>query len=200
MACRERVMCRKGVAMVGFHESSRSLLSRRAAVVGLGVAFVSRGVVAAQEATPAALPSPLSEWIAGWQALDPDRVAAMYAEDAIHEVVATGETFSGREAVRANIAALMTAVPDAALTVNQAFATGEVGAIDWTFTGHYSGQLPGFPPPAGQELAFRAATLFELEDGLVVRTTEFYDLYGLFIQLGLPPPSGGEMAATPERA
>jgi hypothetical protein len=40
-------------------------------------------------------------------------VAAIYAEDGIHEVVATGETFSGRDAIRANIAALMTAVLDA---------------------------------------------------------------------------------------
>jgi steroid delta-isomerase-like uncharacterized protein len=186
--------------MVHSHEQSRSRLSRRAVAVGLGVAFVSQGVAVAQEATPAALPPPLSEWIAGWQALDPDRVAVMYAKDAIHEVVATGETFSGREVIRANIAALMTAVPDATLTVNQAFATGDVGTIDWTFTGHYSEQLPGFPPPTGQALAFRAATLFELEDGLAVRTTEFYDLYGLFAQLGLLPPPGGETAATPESA
>ena len=186
--------------MVHSHDQSRSRLSRRAVAVGLGVALVSHSVAAAQEATPAALPSPQTDWIAGWQALDPDRVAAIYAEGAIHEVVATGETFSGREVIRANIAALMTAVPDATLTINQSFATGEVGAIDWTFTGHYSGQLPGFPPPTGQALAFRAATLFELKDGLAVRTTEFYDLYGLFAQLGLLPPPGGETAATPESA
>ncbi len=186
--------------MVHSHEQSRWRLSRRAVAVGLGATLVSQGVAVAQEVTPAALPSPLSEWVAGWQALDPDRVAGIYAEDAIHEVVATGETFSGREAIRANIAALMTAVPDATLTINQAFATGDLGAIDWMFTGHYSGQLPGFPPPAGQALAFRAATLFALEDGLAVRTTEFYDLYGLFGQLGLLPPPGGETAATPESA
>src|SRR5215204_4808461 len=61
----------------------------------------------------------------------------------------------------------------------------DAGAIDWTFIGHYSRQLPGFPPPAEQTLSFRATTLFELENDLVLRTTEFYDLYGLFVQLGL---------------
>jgi hypothetical protein len=40
-------------------------------------------------------------------------------------------------------------------------------------------------------------TLFEPEDGLAVRTTEFYDLYWLFVQLGLLPPLGGQARATP---
>ena len=110
---------------------------------------------------------------------------------------ATGETLSGRDAIHANIAALMSAVPDAALSVNRAFATSDVGAIDWTFIGHYSRQRPGFPPPAEQVPAFRATTLFELEDDLVVRTTEFYDLYGLFVQLGLLASAAESANATP---
>jgi steroid delta-isomerase-like uncharacterized protein len=151
----------------------------------------------AQETTPAALPTVLIEWIAGWQALDPDRVASIYAVDATHEVVATGETLSGREPILTNIAALMSAVPDAALSVNQSFATSDGGVTDWTFTAHYSRQLSGFPPPAGQSLSFRAATLIVLEDGLVVGTTEFYHLYGLFVQLGLLlAPTAAMPAAT----
>jgi hypothetical protein len=73
----------------------------------------------------------------------------------------------------------------------------DAGAIDWTFIGHYSRQLPGFPPPAEQTLSFRATTLFELEDDLVLRTTEFYDLYGLFVQLGLLTSATESAKATP---
>jgi len=112
-------------------------------------------------------------------------------------VGATGETLSGRDAIHANIAALMSAVPDAALSVNRAFAMSDAGAIDWTFIGHYSTQLPGFSPPAEQAFSFRATTLFELEDDLVVRTTEFYDLYGLFVQLGLLTSATESAKATP---
>ena len=184
--------------MVLVPKASGQRLTRRSAVAGLGLALAVQGVTTAQVATPTALPPALAEWTAGWQALDPDRVAAIYAEDGIHEVVATGETFSGRDAIRPNLGALITAVPDAAVTVNRAFATSDAGAIDWTFTGHYSNQLPGFPPPAGQALSIRATILFELKDGAVARTTEFYDFYGLFVQLGLLPPPGGEaLAATP---
>jgi hypothetical protein len=46
---------------------------------------------------------------------------------------------------------------------------------------------------------FRAATIFHLAEGTVVRTSEFYDLSGLLVQVGvLPPPGGGAgVAATP---
>ena len=112
-------------------------------------------------------------------------------------MVASGETLSGRDAIHANIATLMSAVSDAALSVNRAFATSDAGAIDWTFICHYSRQRPGFPPAVEQAFSFRATTLFELEDDLVVRTTEFYDLYGLFVQLGLLASAAESANATP---
>jgi hypothetical protein len=81
---------------------------------------------------------------------------------------------------------------------NRAFATSGAGAIDWTRTGQLSRQLPGFPPPAEKALSFRMTTLFEPRDDLAVRTTEFYDLYRLFVQLGLLESAEAETAeATP---
>jgi steroid delta-isomerase-like uncharacterized protein len=175
----------------------RAPSTRRPAVAGLSAALLgaSLGRARAQEATPAALPTAMSEWVAGWQSLDADRIAAIYTDAAVHEVVATGETIEGRAAIRDNVAAIMEAIPDATLAVNGAFAAGDFGAIDWTFMGHYSVQMPGFPPPAGQALAFRAATIFEMTGDQVIRTSEFYDLYGLLVQLGALPAPGGP--ATP---
>src|SRR5690349_20637032 len=111
----------------------------------------------------------MQEWVAGWQSLDADRIAAIYAEDAVHEVVATCQTLRGRQAIRDNIAALMVAIPDTQLTVNNAFATQDAGAIDWSYACHYTNQYLGFPPPGGQALAFRADNLFQLENGMVTR-------------------------------
>jgi steroid delta-isomerase-like uncharacterized protein len=173
-------------------------MSRRHAVAALATTslVLAVPVAVAQEATPGGLPTGVAEWIAGWQTLDADRIAAIYEEDAVHELVATGQRIAGREAIRANIAALMAAIPDTTLSVNQAFATPTAGAVDWNYAGHYTEPYPGFPPPAGQALAFRATTLFTLQGDLVVRTSEFYDLYGLFVQLGLLPAQEGE--ATPK--
>lgn len=188
--------------MERFAAAPRSLVTRRTAVTVLGggglAAVLAAHGVTAQEATPEALPHAIAEWIAGWQSLDADRIAAIYAEDGVHVVVATGQTIAGREAIRANIAALMAAIPDTKLGVELAFAAGDLGEVAWNLAGHYTNQFPGFPPPAGQAIAFRAVILFELAGGLVMRSTEYYDLYGLFVQLGLLPAPGG--SATPEAA
>lgn len=177
-------------------------VSRRTALVtlgagGLGLTLAAR--TAAQEATPTPLPPAMTEWIAGWQAHDPNRVVGAYTEDAVHEVVATGAILGGRTALHDNVAALVAAFPDAALTVNGAFATNEAGAIDWTFTGTYTAPYPGFPPPTGQAIALRAVLLVELTGGLIARASEFYDLFGLLVQLGVLPVVGVEGApdATP---
>lgn len=71
-------------------------------------------------------------------------------------------------------------------------APGDRIASGVHYAGHYTTPYSGFPPPGGQGLSFRAATLFDLADGLVVRTSEFYDLYGLLVQMGLLPPPGGQ--------
>jgi steroid delta-isomerase-like uncharacterized protein len=173
---------------------TRRVAAGAIAMSGLGLVWSPR-LGHAQEATPTALPHALNEWIAGWQALDADRIAAVYHEDAVHLLVALDQTLTGREAIRANIVALMEAVPDATLAVNQAFGVGDAAAVDWSYAGHYTNPFPGFPPPAGQALAFRASTLFQLADGLVTQSTEFFDFYGLAVQLGLLPPPGGEAQA-----
>jgi hypothetical protein len=46
-------------------------------------------------------------------------------------------------------------------------------------------------------VSFRATTLFELVDDLVLRTTEFCDLYRLFVQLGLLVSAAESAKATP---
>jgi len=112
-------------------------------------------------------------------------------------VIATGDVLEGRDAIRTNVAALMTAIPDASLAVNDAFAKESRGVVDWSFTGHYQSPLPGFPPPAGQALSFRAVTIFELADDQAARTSEFYDFYGLLVQLGVLPAPGATATPVP---
>jgi steroid delta-isomerase-like uncharacterized protein len=150
-----------------------------------------------------ALPHALAEWIAGWQDCDPDRVEAVYAEHAVHEIVATGQTLKGPKAMRANMAAFVAATPDGTLTVNQALAAGDVGAIDWSYAGHYTNPASLFPPASGLADSVRAAILFQLAEGVVVGSSGFYDLYGLLVQLGVVPLPRGvpsdEATRHPER-
>ncbi len=152
--------------------------------------------VTAQEATPAPLPPPLDELLAAWNAHDPQRLAALYAEDAVVDVrIASNQVFRGPDEVAAWAAGTFAAVPDLRFEIGRAFVAGDLVALEWVYTGTYTGQLPGLPPGAGQALRVPGATVFELRDGKIVRETLYYDLYLFLIQTGAVPAPGAQ--ATP---
>ncbi len=178
-------------------------LSRRSALVrlgagSLGMALAARSLTsAAQEATPGLvtdLPPILQEYVAAWAALDADRLAATFAEDAVSENVPTGAVLEGREAIPSYFAGLFAAFEDLTAEITTIFATDVGAAAEWTFGGHYTGQVPGFPPGEGQLVSVRGASILTQADGLIQRAHEYYDVYGILVQLGVVPPPGG---ATP---
>lgn len=184
---------------------SQHPLSRRTALVrlgagGLGAALAARSLgTSAQQATPEDLPPALADWIAAWEALDIDGIVAAYAEDAVHEDVPANQLFAGREAIRAHFAPLATELTESDVQITNVVATQEGGAVEWVFTGTYTGQVPGFPPGNGTRVAMRGASIFELVGGQIQRDSEYYDALGLLVQLGiLPGPAEGTPgAATP---
>jgi steroid delta-isomerase-like uncharacterized protein len=166
--------------------------------VGALVAASAQTGAAAQLTSPEALPPILAEWVAGWETLDAERNAAPYAEDAILVAVPTGETVRGREAIRTNMEGLFAAFSDATARMPSVLVAGDRAAVEWTFEGHYTGQILGMPPGTGQPVSFRGVSILELTGGAIRRNTRYFDLFQLLLQTGALPPAaipGG--AATP---
>jgi steroid delta-isomerase-like uncharacterized protein len=163
------------------------------------VLIAGPGSVAAQEASPAAspaaLPPLLDEWVVAFNAGDPERLLALYAEDALWEEVAIGLAARGPDQIRAHLDRLFTAAPDIRYEVTSGFVTDDRAVLEWVVTGTYRADFPGLPPAAGQPFSFRGASLFELADGKIRRYTEYWDAYTFLVQLGaLPAPAA---AGTP---
>ncbi len=184
-----------------FTPSSSSLapcLSRRTTLKmgGLGFAAVAslKGlpVVAQQDE----LPEPFAAFVAGWEALDADQIAGTYAEEGIAEDAPGGVVTQGREAIRSYLTDFFAAFSAATVEVPTAFATDEYGALVWVFSANYSGTVPGFPPGEGQLVTVQGVTIAEFANDEIQRTTEYYDVYGILIQLGVVPTP--EEGATPE--
>jgi steroid delta-isomerase-like uncharacterized protein len=157
---------------------------------------------AAQEASPAAspsaLPSPLlTEWLAAFNAGDPDRLLALYTDDALWEEVAIGLEAQGQEQIRAHLERLFTAAPDITYEPMDAFVAGDHAVVEWVVTGTYQADFPGLPPAAGQPFTFRGASVFELADGEIRRYTEYWDAYTFLAQLGALPAPAAAAPSTP---
>ena len=154
---------------------------------------------AAQEvspaASPAALPPLLEEWLAAFNAGDPDRLLALYTEDALWEEPAIGLAARGPDEIRAHLERLFTAAPDIGYAVTSSVVAGDGAVVEWVVTGTYRADFPGLPPAAGQPFSFRGASVFEMTDGKIQRYTEYWDAYTFLVQLGaLPAPAA---AGTP---
>ncbi len=162
---------------------------RRRTMIGTvlagGAVLATGRLGAAQDATPeaagsggAALPAPLDAVVAAWDAHDPDAIAALYHEDAVlSEAVIDGPVLEGREAIRQWATANFAGFPDLHLDPRGGFvsADGSRAALEWVYTGSYTGEIPGLGPGSGQSIAIPGVSVMELLDGLIVRDTFYYD-------------------------
>jgi steroid delta-isomerase-like uncharacterized protein len=174
-------------------------LTRRAVITRLGVgglamvAAHSHGSVA-QERTSVVvedLPPAIQEYITGWAALDVEQIVGAFAEDAVVDDVAAGVIRTGQEAIRAHVTATVAAFAELQFQVVAAVAAGDMGALEWTLTGRYTGMLPGLPPGDGQPVAVRGAHALEVTDGRIQVSREYADRSELLLQLGLVWPTAG---------
>ena len=146
-----------------------------------GIVTMSTSVTA-QPAPPAASPvavSPLVQaWMDAYTSQDPDAYAALYTPDGIYEDVPSGQAAQGHEAI-AELAAGYFETQAEFVFEPLAFFQGDGWAVLETNTSATDAET-------GQRVTgVRIATIFELDDGRIRRSSDYYDLAGVFEQLGL---------------
>ena len=180
------------------------VLSRRDALTsvagaGLGLLLAApRLGVSAQEASPAATPGTLppliAQWVAAWNAHDPEQLVALYTPDSVYEEIPTNIVAEGPDAIQAFAEANFAFFSDLEVRPQAAFAAEEWAVLQAIFAGRYTGQIPGAPAGSGQPFAIPFVSVFRLSDGRIQRNTDYFDNYNFLIQLGILPAPG---AATP---
>jgi len=135
------------------------------------------------------------EFIAAWNARDPDRALALLSEDAVWQDVASPEPMRGKAAIRPYLQGWFTAFPDLSAVVKNHVATEEQVAAEVEFTGTNRGPLqmvPGAPaiPATGKKVTGKGTYFIRVRNGKGVEVHSYPDGAGLMMQLGLmPPPS-----------
>jgi steroid delta-isomerase-like uncharacterized protein len=167
----------------------------------LALLAVSAVDVGAQESSLVAgeLPRVAVAFAEAWSCGDPDKLIAIYSEDAIFEEVILGAApIQGREALAAYAAAVYAAFPDFTATPVRGFASGNEAVLEWILSGTYEGTFGTLPPGAGQHVEVRVATVVELtENGLIAHDREYWDLATLLTQVGALPGVEDEGTSEP---
>jgi steroid delta-isomerase-like uncharacterized protein len=189
--------------------TSQDVLSRRAALGRLGGSGAAallatlglrQQAAVGQQGTPAALPQLVEEWAASQTAHDPDRFVALCTDDVTHEEVVAGFVpISGKAGLKMYLEGLFASFPDVTVTPETGFVADTWGAVQWTFAGTRTGPTS----PVGEtetSYSLRGASVWELEGGKIRRSTGYYDLLTILVQLGaISPPgdAGTPVPATP---
>jgi hypothetical protein len=78
------------------------------------------------------------------------------------------------------------------IAVPTAFASDDWGAVEFSFTGTYTGALPGMPAGTGQTVTFRGASILKIGSEGIEEHHQYFDAYSILVQLGaLPAPESG---------
>ena len=123
-----------------------------------------------------------------WDLRDPERGAAVIADDCHFEDVARGELLKGPEAYKADYHRWRTAFPDGECKVARVIVQDDWAVVEFVNRGTQTGPLHsslGEFPPTGRSMEVRYCSVMRVSDGKVVEGRDYYDSSTIARQLGL---------------
>ena len=126
---------------------------------------------------------------------DLETMASYWDPEVVLDLVPIG-VMRGAGAYRQYFEEVFAAVPDSDFTVVQVIANSSSGAVEWRFTGTFTGAPFQGIEPNGRRIELRGCDCFEVRDGKIVKNTAFYDGMQFARTIGMMPPqdSGAERA------
>jgi steroid delta-isomerase-like uncharacterized protein len=118
-----------------------------------------------------------------WNRRDTAALVRDFAEDGVVESPLSGKPARGRAAIEDLHKMFFAAFPDATMRWDDLVIDGNhvvgVARVSGTDQGGFMGL-----PPSGRSFEFTLASLYEIENGLIVHERRIYDFTGLLVQVG----------------
>jgi steroid delta-isomerase-like uncharacterized protein len=116
-----------------------------------------------------------------------------WSEDGVEDLVPIG-MLRGRAEVEEFFRGVFAAMPDAETRVVRVLAGESSAAVEWRMTGNFTGEPFQGIEATGKPIDVRGLDFIEVEDGLIVSNTAYYDAMTFARQLGMMPAldSGAE--------
>ena len=143
--------------------TSRILTATTLALGLAGPGLAQTALIDMAEARAAPLDPLVAGWAAMWNAGDEAALADLYAPGAVYEDLAFQVAFTGHEGIAQWLAITAQAIPDASVTVEDAFRSGDRIAIRWIFAG--TPLAIGAMAGSGERFSVPVLTMMEVEGG-----------------------------------
>ena len=123
-----------------------------------------------------------------WDRRDPERGAAVIAEDCRFEDIARAELLSGREGYLRDYHRWREAFPDGEVKIVNVIVQNTWAVVEFVSRGTQTGPLHsrlGSFPATGRRMEASCCSVMRVENGKVVEGRDYYDAASIIRQLGL---------------
>ena len=131
----------------------------------------------------------VNELYAAWSLHEPDRIDAIFSEDAAYEDVAGRQVLHGKLEIKQLLLAAFSWAPDFRVTMTSLIIAGDICATEWVIEGTQVGPTPAGPlgelQATGRTFLLRGASIIAFRKGRIVRVTDYYDMATFLRQLGV---------------
>lgn len=130
----------------------------------------------------------VNAWYAAWSLHKPERIDAIFTDDAVYEDVAGGQVNRGTAAIKQLLGAAFAFAPDFRVTLRCLFVEGDTATTEWEIEGTQTGATGvgsiGELPATGRTFRLRGASVLVLRGGRIAHVTDYYDMATFWRQLG----------------
>jgi len=119
-------------------------------------------------------------YVRAWNQRDTIALDTLLAADAIHEDVAQNFRGTGPKAIITFMRGVAAAEPDYKWAVTNALEDGKYVALEWTWTGTYSGPDPTGKRVTNKRISGRGMSFADVDNGKIKRFTDYYDMASYF--------------------
>jgi steroid delta-isomerase-like uncharacterized protein len=132
----------------------------------------------------------MRDYLAAWNARDPDRIASFFAPEAVYDDRGAGAVARGREQIREHVARVHAAFPDLHFDLHRAAHGPDFTAAEWTSTMTHRGPLDGLPA-TGRAVSSAGVDVATLDSqGRIAALVSYYDGAAIMRDLGILPGRG----------
>ena len=110
----------------------------------------------------------------------------LVTDDYVHSDSVLPDSLEGPAALREWVETVREGTPDMTKTIDETYVDGETVIVVYTARGTHEGDIFGIAP-TGRSIEVDGVVVSRVADGRLVESTDVWDAFGLFAQLGTFP-------------
>jgi steroid delta-isomerase-like uncharacterized protein len=148
------------------------------------------GSKASTEAVPSGREALMHDYLAAWNARDPERIASFFTDDAVYDDRGAGALLRGRDQIRAHAARVHAAFPDLNFELVRAAHGDDFTAGEWRSRMTHRGEIDGLAA-TGKVVESGGVDVATLDpEDRITHLVSYYDGAEIMRDLGVLPARG----------